>query len=656
MLQEAQTSDWVVAICSILFDLDVGQKVELVQPPGALTAEEQTDVAFHCFPDSMSMELYSRSSIRDSTFFFRIKRRGSSVAGARPDAELRPHSTSASTVSSIDQHYADHQVPFLYGFVFCRQRQDERLKRGGEQKSVVVLSRFPYSSVLGPLSQYVGPLYFNQGSTALQQVYSEVLTWEPPQADLRSVVDVGTLSIMAQVPAPACLPPPAPPDSSHPLACLPSLDEEDWEGLHGVFSEADVYSPFKAVLDKLWALWEMVALGLPLMVTAPSPGESSAAVAALLSLISPLPYSADFRPYFTIHDPDFAAMSAAESPEGLAGVPRLLGVTNLYFLKALPDWPNVLSIGSKPSLAGSAQQNGHTGPSAAPSAPSRLQKLGNAVKAVRQQAAGAQVLLTQHIQALWSSYKPLTRPDNKLLERLLRVTPADPPAKAARIALANSAALHHHFTELTLALLEPFAQFCTPVLPPEGDGPVPLHGPPHLPAFSHAAFLQTLQEITPRAILLERFSSQGQCVQFYKRFLESANFTSWFERRRQAAWSFQETSWELARTGRGEDLNLEALDEVQLVEVFHDMEARLEEAAAVARHPAASQQALAKAALLKKQVGAIFGAMPRDLQQTMLSSPQRAALLHGLTTQHKVPGQPLRRPSVLPGTSPTSIW
>ena len=55
-------------------------------------------------------------------------------------------------------------------FVFCRQRSDERLKRGAEQKSVAVLSSMPYSSVLSPLSQHAGPLYFNTGPTALQQV------------------------------------------------------------------------------------------------------------------------------------------------------------------------------------------------------------------------------------------------------------------------------------------------------------------------------------------------------------------------------------------------------------------------------------------------------------------------------------------------------
>ena len=53
--------------------------------------------------------------------------------------------------------------------MFCRQRQDQKLRRGGEQKSVVVLSIQPYSSVLGQLSQFAGSMYFNHGPEALEE-------------------------------------------------------------------------------------------------------------------------------------------------------------------------------------------------------------------------------------------------------------------------------------------------------------------------------------------------------------------------------------------------------------------------------------------------------------------------------------------------------
>ena len=45
---------------------------------------------------------------------------------------------------------------------------------------------------------------------------------------------------------------------------------------------------------------------------------------------------------------------------------------------------------------------------------SRLQRLNAAVK---KRSAGAQILLSEHMQSLWHSYKPLTRPDRGLLDR-----------------------------------------------------------------------------------------------------------------------------------------------------------------------------------------------------------------------------------------------
>ena len=74
------------------------------------------------------------------------------------------------------------------------------------------------------------------------------------------------------------------------------------------------------------------------------PGECSTAVAALIALISPLPYSPDFRPYFTIHDPAYQAMTApAQAIPSQSNLPRLLGVTNKYFLKVVyvPTLPHL---------------------------------------------------------------------------------------------------------------------------------------------------------------------------------------------------------------------------------------------------------------------------------------------------------------------------
>lgn len=40
--------------------------------------------------------------------------------------------------------------------------------------SVVIISEHPFGAALLPLAQAVGPLYFSQGTVALQQAYDQV--------------------------------------------------------------------------------------------------------------------------------------------------------------------------------------------------------------------------------------------------------------------------------------------------------------------------------------------------------------------------------------------------------------------------------------------------------------------------------------------------
>lgn len=61
----------------------------------------------------------------------------------------------------------------LRRYVFCRQRQDESLRRGGEQVSVLVLAATPFSGALLPLSQAAGHAFFNEGPLALTLVSEE---------------------------------------------------------------------------------------------------------------------------------------------------------------------------------------------------------------------------------------------------------------------------------------------------------------------------------------------------------------------------------------------------------------------------------------------------------------------------------------------------
>jgi hypothetical protein len=167
--------------------------------------------------------------------------------------------------------------------------------------------------------------------------------------------------------------------------------------LAGLFQEVGLYSVFRGLSAHLWHLWELVITGQPIMVIGASPALCGDAVLALVSLISPLEFCADYRPYFTLFDPDFqqvAAMLDAHHPQisgqprapGLTRAPRhvrvlqpgarggngnaqpplsvpepdldprllrlqpqhplIIGSTNPYFTKALQCWPNAVWLGS----------------------------------------------------------------------------------------------------------------------------------------------------------------------------------------------------------------------------------------------------------------------------------------------------------------------
>ncbi|CAI5929248.1 unnamed protein product [Closterium sp. NIES-64] len=270
---------------------------------------------------------------------------------------------------------------YLYGFVFNRQRHDERLPRGGEQKSVVVLSERPFSAAFRRLAQVVGPLYFDRGPIAFVQVAAWVSLWPAPYQP--SVVGGGGVggaaggvmelpvgprtSLRVQLP-PAHTLPPASHSALDDFTAAMAPAPLSTSAPQGIFHDADVFGILRGVAAQLWVLWELLLLGEPLLVIAPTPAQCSEAVAALVGLIAPLPCSQDFRPYFTIHDPDFPALNALRDGDALPAV--VLGVTNLFFLKALKHLPHVLSVGRPPhggqGVAGAARYGAGAGGSLQP--------------------------------------------------------------------------------------------------------------------------------------------------------------------------------------------------------------------------------------------------------------------------------------------------
>lgn len=41
---------YILGLCSVVFDVDVGNRIDTLVPDGVLSSEERMDVAFHSFP------------------------------------------------------------------------------------------------------------------------------------------------------------------------------------------------------------------------------------------------------------------------------------------------------------------------------------------------------------------------------------------------------------------------------------------------------------------------------------------------------------------------------------------------------------------------------------------------------------------------------
>lgn len=53
-----------------------------------------------------------------------------------------------------------------------------------------------------------------------------------------------------------------------------------------------------SLIDQIWLLWELAVLGEPLLIFADTPVYTSALVRWLVTIIRPLLYAGDYRPYF----------------------------------------------------------------------------------------------------------------------------------------------------------------------------------------------------------------------------------------------------------------------------------------------------------------------------------------------------------------------
>ncbi|XP_039204055.1 protein DENND6A isoform X3 [Crotalus tigris] len=330
--------------------------------------------------------------------------------------------------------------------------------------------------------------------------------------------------------------------------------------------EVDLFRCFSPVFFHVQMLWELVLLGEPLVVMAPSPSESSDTVLALVSCISPLKYYSDFRPYFTIHDSEFKDYTTrTQIPPSV-----ILGVTNPFFAKTLQHWPHIIRIGDI-KVSGEVPKQ------------VKVKKLKN-------------LKTLDSKPGVYTSYKPYLNKDEEIVKQLQKGVQQKRPAEA------QSIILRRYFLELTQSFIIPLERYVASLMPLQ-KSISPWKSPPQLKPFSKEEFMKTLEKAGPQ--LTSRL--KGDWIGLYRHFLKSYNFDGWFRTRRKEM------------TRKLEALHLEALcnedllfwsqkhTEVETVDLVLKLKAKLTDGENLPVIPGTIEK-------LKKHIDSIILAQPDDLQ------------------------------------------
>ncbi|XP_060980233.1 protein DENND6B isoform X3 [Dama dama] len=437
----ARFSAWLECVCVVTFDLELGQALELVYPSDfQLTDKEKSSICYLSFPDSHS------GCLGDTQFSFRIRQCGGQ---RRPGhvGEKRSDSWAPASLQREPAHF--------FGYVYFRQVKDSSMKRGYFQKSLVLLSRLPFVRLFQALLGLVAPEFFDKLAPCLEAVCNEIDQWPAPAPGQTLNLPIMGVVLQVHIPLRADTPEPGPPKQSSHETLLPA--PVVLPSVH----ELDLFRCFRPVLAHVQLLWELMLLGEPLLVLAPSPAVSSEIVLALTSCLQPLKFCCDYRPYFTIHDSEFKEFTTrTQAPPNV-----VLGVTNPFFIKTLQHWPHILRVG-EPKMSGDLPKQVKL------KKPSRLKTLDTK-------------------PGLYTAYTAHLHRDKALLRRLLKGLQKKRPSDV------QTAVLRRHLLELTQSFIVPLEHYMASLMPLQ-KGIVPWKTPPQIRPFRQDDFLQSLERAGPQ--------------------------------------------------------------------------------------------------------------------------------------------------------------
>lgn len=494
-------SYWLNAILVVTFDIEMGQSLEAIYPSPQhvrLTPNEKANIAYMSFPDSNS------GFLGDTQHYFRIKQ---DTHGSGFNSNIGHGLSTASVYDGYNRKTLtslEVDKNHLFGYVYFRQVKDKTLKRGYFQKSVVLLSKFPFKSLFSQMLSIIANDYFSIGGEVIETACHDIDQWSLPMpGKLLSLPLLGNL-IEINLPLKA--------DKYQ----MPVIYKKEFPSVPVTLPpvhEVNLYKSLEPVVTHIHLLWELIMLNESIVVIASSPTVCSETVQALISLIWPLKYASDYRPFFTIHNSEFSEYSSKHmSPPAI-----IIGVTNPFFTKCLQHWPNIIKIadvaGTK-TQAHNANQN---------IVEEFTEKAFNLKSARIKKTSSIRVVDTK--PAVYTHHEPYLSKNKEILKNLIRGAESNRPCEA------QSAILRRHFIELTQSFMIPLERYFSSLMPLHKNLS-PFKSVPKLKKFDTEEFLQSLKlagtDLLPK-------SHKGDWPGFYKRFFDSLNFKHWYSHKEQEA-------------------------------------------------------------------------------------------------------------------------
>eukprot|EP00644_Phytophthora_capsici_P004426 jgi/Phyca11/545414/estExt2_Genewise1Plus.C_PHYCAscaffold_170600 len=531
------------ALATVVFDIDSGQKLDALHPPTCgLSESAKTSLAHLALPHCNNQDE------GDTQFIVRF-------SNEQSDREL------------------------LFGFVLFRQQKDESRTRGYFQKALVVVATKPFVDLYDRVLRVIGPLFFQVGPQVLAAVYNNIKSWPELDYDSPVVLPLAGTYISCIIPKllnydnldATYVSEEESPLHSHFIIegdddaiDVPDFNDFDEDGDEEEDSEETVlvkegkfvvsrrqqppspsfgdlllskrtyqstpfeniglYSSFAGLEESLWLLWQLAITGESLLVLSPHARTCSQASLAFTSLIAPLQFQGDCRPYFTVYEADFDTLASrqnngASNPKDVT----IIGTTNPFFMKSLSHWPNALVF---PFLEPPGANAQHGKPEHA-----EAEETGTICLRIQKNV---------ELDDFENSHRPMLLrrcprymvPDVTVLHQLvsppeIHITQTTNHEEEPYITI-NNAVLRKHFRKLTKDFLHPFEQYFGIWKASGRRSNLYMSAEDYMKPFTLPGLLSSI-----KARKLPPQIKQSKWKALYTAFVKGPHFEPWFNYRRQ---------------------------------------------------------------------------------------------------------------------------